>query len=195
MGDCENTEKTESAIEKTQEKVEVKEVTPISPASPASPIQNQGLSPATSPALTPASTPSSPAKSVEVEKRTIINRGRAERLADEYREAKANGDTEMTEKIRAFIESAEGIPLRGFFKQALNGKKENDTQPTIRKQPLAIGDSVEITLKSDRQGKRGEIIDIGYGARETTYYVKLENEKVIVEIPMGAESFAYLRKL
>ena len=60
---------------------------------------------------------------------------------------------------------------------------------------LTIGDLVEITQMSDYQGQRGKIANIGVGAREDDYYVTLENEKVIVVIPRGADSFAYLRKL
>jgi hypothetical protein len=129
---------------------------------------------------------------------TIANRGRAKRMADEYREAKVSGDTETTEKIRKFIESIEGLPLRVFFKKALDGKKETDTQLTTQKQPLAIGDSVEVTLESDYQGRKGVISDIGYGAKETTYYIQLDGEIAILSIPVGSSDlvrFAYLRKL
>jgi predicted P-loop ATPase len=60
-----------------------------------------------------------------------------------------------------------------------------------------VGDRVEIMQKSDYRGQKGEIVDIGYGARETDYYVKLENEyeKVLVTIPRGADGATYLRKL
>jgi predicted P-loop ATPase len=60
-----------------------------------------------------------------------------------------------------------------------------------------VGDRVEIMQKSDYRGQKGEIVDIGYGAKETDYYVKLENEyeKVLVTIPRGADGATYLRKL
>jgi hypothetical protein len=47
--------------------------------------------------------------------------------------------------------------------------------------------------KSDYRGQKGEIVDIGYGAKETDYYVKLENEygKVLVTIPRGADGATY----
>jgi hypothetical protein len=54
---------------------------------------------------------------------------------------------------------------------------------------------VEITQESDYQGQEGKIVDIGYGAKELDYYVKLDSEKVIISIPLGADSWFYLRKL
>ena len=60
---------------------------------------------------------------------------------------------------------------------------------------IGEGDRVEITLKSDYQGQKGVVTNIGYGSTEITYYVQLENEKVILPVPMGALQFAYLRKL
>ncbi|WP_333315233.1 DUF3987 domain-containing protein [Microcoleus sp. D3_18a_C4] len=68
---------------------------------------------------------------------------------------------------------------------------------TSAKKPrtFEIGDLVEITLKSDYQGQKGKIANIGLGAREIDYYVQLEGEKVLVTVPMGADSFPYLRKL
>jgi hypothetical protein len=54
---------------------------------------------------------------------------------------------------------------------------------------------VEITQESDYQGQKGEIVDIGYGAKELDYYVKLGAEKVIVTVPVGVDSSLYLRKL
>jgi putative DNA primase/helicase len=58
-----------------------------------------------------------------------------------------------------------------------------------------IGDRVEITLRSDYQGQKGEIVDIGYGSAETDYYVRLEKERVTVTVPRGVDSFPYLRNL
>jgi putative DNA primase/helicase len=60
---------------------------------------------------------------------------------------------------------------------------------------LEVGDRVEITQESDYQGQKGKITDIGYGARELDYYVKLEAEKVIVTVPFSADTLSYLRKL
>jgi putative DNA primase/helicase len=60
---------------------------------------------------------------------------------------------------------------------------------------LEVGDCVEITQESNYRGQKGEITDIGYGAKELDYYVKLEAEKVIVTIPFGTDSSLYLRKL
>jgi hypothetical protein len=54
---------------------------------------------------------------------------------------------------------------------------------------------VEITQESDYQGQKGKITDIGYGAKELDYYVKLEADKVIVTVPLGADTSLYLRKL
>ncbi|MEG5176119.1 DUF3987 domain-containing protein [Microcoleus sp. B3-D7] len=58
-----------------------------------------------------------------------------------------------------------------------------------------VGDRVEITLRSDYQGQKGEIVGISYGAKEIDYYVKVENEKILIPVPVGADSFPYLRKL
>jgi hypothetical protein len=70
-------------------------------------------------------------------------------------------------------------------------------QPSPIRHPkiLEVGDRVEITQESDYQGQKGEIVDIGYGAKELDYYVKLGAEKVIVTVPLGADSSLYLRKL
>jgi putative DNA primase/helicase len=70
-------------------------------------------------------------------------------------------------------------------------------QPSSIRHPkiLEVGDRVEITQESDYQGQKGEITDIGYGARELDYYVKLGAEKVIVIVPLGADSSLYLRNL
>ncbi|MEG5067465.1 DUF3987 domain-containing protein, partial [Microcoleus sp. B3-A4] len=77
---------------------------------------------------------------------------------------------------------------------------KNPTSPpesVAKKQTgFAIGDLVEITQRSDYQGQRGKIASSpAYGAREIDYYVKLENKTVIVSVPLGTDSFPYLRKL
>jgi predicted P-loop ATPase len=85
-------------------------------------------------------------------------------------------------------------PVTTSFEQGGN-TLPNSLLTGAKQTKLAIGDLVEITQRSSYQGQRGEIVDIGVGAREDDYYVSLENEKVIVIIPRGADSFAYLRKL
>ena len=171
-----------------------KEFPPPTGATGANPVPVRDVTPAPTGATTGASTGANPANM-----QTVANRRRAATLADEYWEAKASGDIETTEKIKKFIESTEGLPLRGFFKKALDGKKENDTQPITQRQPrFAIGDSVEITLKSDYQGRKGVISDIGYAATEANYYIQLEGEIAIISIPYSATDlvvFAHLRKL
>ncbi|MEG5174895.1 DUF3854 domain-containing protein [Microcoleus sp. B3-D7] len=54
LGNCENTDKTESVVQKNQEEIEVKEVTPSSPASPTKSLPSKVSSPAPSPAPSPA---------------------------------------------------------------------------------------------------------------------------------------------
>jgi len=67
---------------------------------------------------------------------------------------------------------------------------------TKHSKTFEVDDEVEITQRSDYQGQRGKIVSSpAYGAREIDYYVKLENETVIVSVPIGADSFAYLKKL
>jgi putative DNA primase/helicase len=197
LGNCENTEKTESAVQKNQEKLEVKEVTPPSPASPANPLPSKASSPAPSPAPSPAGSLQSAA-----------NKRWASKLADDMREAIAKGDREKAKEIAGQV-AASAPQVREFFDNCLSqdekvsirllknrDDEKSNAQPVAKKtKTFEKGDRVEITLRSDYQGRKGEIADIGYGATEIDYYVKLENEKVIVTVPMGVDSFPYLRKL
>jgi putative DNA primase/helicase len=78
-----------------------------------------------------------------------------------------------------------------------NPSPQPSLQPSSIRHPqiLEVGDEVEIIQESSYQGQKGEITDIGHGARELDYYVKLDTEKVIVSIPRDADSLSYLRKL
>jgi putative DNA primase/helicase len=78
-----------------------------------------------------------------------------------------------------------------------NPSPQPSPQPSSIRHPqiLEVGDQVEIIQESSYQGQKGEIADIGHGARELDYYVKLDTQKVIVSIPRGADSLSYLRKL
>lgn len=120
------------------------------------------------------------------------------------RAAIAKGSREDAKEVMERV-AASGMQVRGFYNKAFSEEeivatralKNGDVTPTMRT-ALAIGDSVEITLKSDYQDRKGEITDIGYGAKETDYYIQLEGEKVIVPIPVGSSDlvvFAHLRKL
>jgi len=195
LGNSEITKETENEFQANQGKTEVKEVSPSSPASFASPLQDKGLSPAPSPA-SPANTSPSPA--------TAQSKFRGEKLADEMREAIAKGSREDAKEVMERV-AASGLQVRDFYNKALSEEeivamralKNGDVTATMRT-ALAIGDSVEITFKSDYQGKKGEITDIGYGAKETDYYIQIEGEKVIVTVPVGSSDlvvFAHLRKL
>jgi len=194
LGNCENAEKTESAVQKNQEKLEVKEVTPPSPASPVKPLPSKALSPAPSPATSAAGSLQSAA-----------NKRWASKLADDIREAIAEGSYEKAKEVMDRVE-ASALQVRGFFDKCLSQdekvkirllKNSNSvSEPVAAKQThLVIGDLVEITLRSDYQGQKGEIVDIGYGSAETDYYVGLENEKVILSVPRDEDQFTYLRKL
>jgi hypothetical protein len=78
-----------------------------------------------------------------------------------------------------------------------NPSPQPSLQPSSIRHPqiLEVGDEVEIIQESSYQGQKGEITDIGHGARELDYYVKLDTQKVIVSIPRGVDSLSYLRKL
>ena len=133
------------------------------------------------------------------------NKRRANKLADDMREAIAESDREKAKEIMELVK-ASAPQVRGFFDKCLSQdekvkirllKNSNSvSEPVAAKQThLAIGDLVEITLRSDYQGQKGEIVDIGYGSAETDYYVGLENEKVILSVPRDKDQFTYLRKL
>jgi putative DNA primase/helicase len=96
----------------------------------------------------------------------------------------------------AYPAPAKGLTSTNPSQNTENPSQSLPSDAVTRKQTgVVIGDLVEITLKSDYQGQKGKITDIGYGAKELDYYVKLEAEKVIVTVPLGADSSLYLRKL
>lgn len=131
-----------------------------------------------------------------VNETTVVNCGHTvvtERLQLEPLPDKDLGSTVVTVVNNShFSEKTENsLPLKSA---TIPKPLKSATVPTVSK-TFEIGDRVEITLKSDYQGQKGEIADIGHGAEEIDYYVKLENEKVIVPVPRGVDSFPYLRKL
>jgi putative DNA primase/helicase len=96
----------------------------------------------------------------------------------------------------AYPAPAKDLTITNPSQSAENPSQSLTSDAEPKKQTgFAIGDLVEITLESDHQGQKGEIVDIGHGAREMDYYVRLEAEKVIVSVPRGADSLSYLRKL
>jgi putative DNA primase/helicase len=80
-----------------------------------------------------------------------------------------------------------------------NPSHNDDTLSTGKKQSrLEKGDPVEITEEHNiYKGQRGNIANIGQGARTLTYYVDFENGygKAMIDIPRGANDVSYLRKL
>jgi predicted P-loop ATPase len=117
-----------------------------------------------------------------------------------------NVQPEEKENFTSFNEKgSDGCDTKpqSFSEQGLNAVTTPVTTPvTTSSQPPAkileefkVSDRVEITQESDYQGQKGEIVDIGYGAREVDYYVRLAAEKVIVSVPLAADSLHYLRKL
>ncbi|MEG4445188.1 hypothetical protein QUB47_24575 [Microcoleus sp. AT9_B5] len=170
LAESEITEKTESVGQENQEKLEVKKVTPSSPASPANPLSSKALSPASSPAEVVQSAVGSPA-----DMQTAANRQRAKRMADEYREAKAIGDTEKMEEIRKFIESTDGLHLRGFFRKFLNGMSPNPQPEPKQPRIFEIGDRVAIKdVGGIFHGVRGVITEIRSYPTRTGLRVKFD---------------------
>ena len=109
-----------------------------------------------------------------------------------------NNDQENFEEINntevSINPSPENKPLPV---EASDPSLQPSPQPSSIRHPkkLEVGDRVEITVNSYYQGQKGEIVDIGHGAREIDYYVRLEAEKVLISVPRGADSLSYLRKL
>jgi predicted P-loop ATPase len=117
-----------------------------------------------------------------------------------------NVQPEENENFTSFNEKgSDGCDTKpqSLSEQGLNAVITPVTTPVITpSQPapqtleeFKVGDRVEITQKSDYRGQKGEIVDIGYGAREIDYYVRLDTEKVLVSIPRGVDNFLYLRNL
>ncbi|MEG5034342.1 hypothetical protein [Microcoleus sp. AT3-D2] len=79
------------------------------------------------------------------------------------------------EKIRKFIESTDGLPLRGFFKRALNG-----TSPTSQSEPkpshiFEKGDRVVVKdVGGLYHGARGVIVDTHSYSYRTGLLVKFD---------------------
>ncbi|MEG4271143.1 MULTISPECIES: DUF3854 domain-containing protein [unclassified Microcoleus] len=174
LGKSEINQQTEEAVEGSRNETGIKNVSPQSPASPANPIQDIGLSPASSPAKVVQSPASSPASS-KADMQTVANRQRAKRMADEYREAKASSDTEKMEEIRKFIESTDGLHLRGFFKRCLN-ETSPAHQPEVKHSRIfEVGDRVVVKdVGGIYQGVRGVIVEIRSYPYRTGLLVKFD---------------------
>jgi putative DNA primase/helicase len=177
----------------------------LPPSTPSNPVSATIQSPYPTPSQVPSATPPSPATSPAGSLQSAANKRWASKLADDMREAIAEGDRKKAKEIAGQV-AASAPQVQGFFDKCLSQdekvkirllKNSNSvSEPVVAKQThLAIGDLVEITLRSDYQGQKGEIVDIGYGSAETDYYVGLENEKVILSVPRDEDQFTYLRKL
>ncbi|MEG4840123.1 hypothetical protein, partial [Microcoleus sp. B9-D4] len=95
----------------------------------------------------------------------------------QYREAKAIGDTEKMEEIRKFIESTDGLHLRGFFKQTLSGKSPTSQAVTNRPRIFEVGDRVVVNnVGSLYHGARGVITEIRSCSYRTGLLVKFDKE-------------------
>ncbi|MEG4324711.1 DUF3854 domain-containing protein [Microcoleus sp. herbarium5] len=145
--------------ERDRETQETENFSPSTPSTPSNPVPVTIQTPSPTPSQVPSSASPTPSTS-KSDMQTVAKRQRAKRMADEYRKAKASGDTERMEKIRKFIESTDGLPLRGFFKRALNG-----TSPTSQSEPkpshiFEIGDRVVVKdVGGLYHGARGVIVD------------------------------------
>ncbi|MEG4489409.1 DUF3854 domain-containing protein [Microcoleus sp. D2_18a_B4] len=158
-----------------------KDLPPLTPSTPSNPVPVMIQTPSPTPSQvppTPSPTPSNPTKSYM---QTAVNRQRAKRMADEYRAAKASGDTERMEEIRKFIESTDGLPLRGFFKRALNGTSPTH-QPALKpSRILDVGDRVVVVKHGDRaNGIKGEITKITNYPTYTGLRVRFDKEVAFV---------------
>jgi putative DNA primase/helicase len=177
--------------------------TPSTPSTPSNPLTAGNITPSPTPPQVPQTTSKLP--------QTHANQRLANRLADDMREAIVEGDREKAKEIMELVE-ASAPQVRGFFNKSFSKeeilsirllKNSNSDSPsnsasepmTTKQTRLAKGDSVEITLRSNYQGQKGEIVNIGYGVNDTTYYIQLENEKVILSVPRDEDQFTYLRKL
>ncbi|WP_333071709.1 MULTISPECIES: AAA family ATPase [unclassified Microcoleus] len=76
----------------------------------------------------------------------------------------------------------------------LNLTIQKSSQPSST--TIVVDDRVEVRLRGDAAiGKQGIVRDIVLGATDTTYYVQLEGELLIMPVPRSQGTFAYLRKL
>ncbi|MEG3971486.1 DUF3854 domain-containing protein [Microcoleus sp. T2B6] len=158
-----------------------KDLPPQTPSTPSNPVPVTIQTPSITPSQVPPTPPSTPSNPTKADMQTTANRQRAKRMADEYREAKASGDTEKMEEVRKFIDSTDGLHLRGFFKRALNGASPTQQPAPRPSRILEVGDRVVVVKPGDRaKGIKGEITKITNYPTYTGLRVQFDKEVAFV---------------